>query len=106
MSIQARAFLIGIIGPVLQLIGLGWVLLKAVVDPGGAELTVRYLIFDSAHLIIAVGVLVSVVCIPVALEVAQAEPEDVELERFELLEEEAQREVPAETAGRSREVVG
>ena len=45
------------------------------------------------------------VCIPVALEVAQAEPEDVELERFELLEEDAPREVPAEAAGRSREVV-
>ncbi len=104
MSSGARALLIGIIGPILQAIGLAWVLLKAVVDPGGVELTVRYLIFDSAHLIIAVGILVSVVCIPVALEVARAEPEDVELERFEAVEEESPSNAPAGIPARSREV--
>ncbi len=104
MSTGAKAFLIGIVGPILQATGLAWVLLKAVVDSGGAELTVRYLIFDSAHLIIVVGILVSVVCIPVAFEVARAEFEDVELERFESVEEEAPCNAPAEIPGRSREV--
>ncbi len=104
MSIQARALLIGILGPLLEAVGLLWVVLKAVVEPGGAELTLRYVIFDSAHLILVVGVLVSVVCIPVAIQVAQAEPEDVELELFDSMTEEEPSDVAAEMPGRKRRV--
>lgn len=41
------------------------------------------MIFDPAHLTVAVGVVVSVFCIPVALQVLAAEPEEVEIEVFE-----------------------
>ncbi len=104
MSMQARALLIGILGPLLEAVGLLWVVLKTVVEPGAAEFTLRYVIFDSAHLILIVGILVTLVCIPVAIQVAHAEPEDVELELFESMTKEEPSDVAAEMPGRRREV--
>ena len=102
MSTQTRALLIGLFGPAVQALGLLWVLLNAAID-SGRELTLRYIIFDPAHLVILAGILVSVVCIPVAIQVALAAPEEVELELFE--PEQAQRpsDVPANVPGRTWE---
>jgi len=82
MPNSTRAVVIGMAGPALTVLGVVWVLVSVLIDTG-RELTFRYVIFDPGHLAIVVGVMVSVVCIPVAFEVAAAAPEDVELELFE-----------------------
>jgi len=82
MSTRARAIAIGMAGPFVQGAGLLWVLANALLD-SGRGLSLRYVSFDPAHLVLFVGILLSVVCLPIALEVAAAAPEDVELELFE-----------------------
>jgi len=81
MSTRARAIAIGMFGPFVQGVGLLWVLANALLDSGrGLSLRV---IFDPAHLVVFVGMLLSLVCLPIALEVAAAAAADVELELFE-----------------------
>src|SRR3989304_3976723 len=81
MSTRARAIAIGMFGPFVQGVGLLWLLANALLASGrGLSLRV---IFDPAHLVVFVGMLLSLVCLPIALEVAAAAPEDVELELFE-----------------------
>jgi len=82
MSTRTRAIAIGMLGPLVQGTGLVWVLANAVLD-SGRGLSISNLSFDPAHLVVFVGTLLSVVCLPVALEVAAAAPEDVEPELFE-----------------------
>ena len=82
MSPHTRAFIIALIGPALSAFGVVWVLANVLIDTG-RELTFRYIIFDPGHLVIAAGVIVSVVSIPVAFQVAAAAPEDVKLELFQ-----------------------
>ncbi len=82
MSPHTRAFIIALAGPALSALGAVWVLANVLIDTG-RELTFRYVIFDPGHLIIAAGIMVAVVSIPVAFQVAAAAPEDVELDVFE-----------------------
>ncbi len=82
MSPHIRAFIIALAGPALSFLGALWVLANVLID-SGRELTFRYVIFDPGHLIIAAGIMVSVVSIPVAFQVAAAAPEDLELDLFE-----------------------
>jgi hypothetical protein len=82
MSTRARAIIIGMLGPLVQGAGLLWVLANALLD-SGRGFSLSYVSFDPAHLVVFVGMLLSVVCLPIALEVAAAAPEDVELELFE-----------------------
>lgn len=98
MSSQMRALLIGLSGPALQALGLLWVVANVTIDTG-RELTFRYVIFDAGHLVIAVGILVSIVCVPVAFQVAVAAPDDVELELFESELAQQPRDVPADAPG-------
>ena len=82
MSNNLRALIIGLAGPALSAFGTLWVLANALID-SGRELTFRYVIFDPGHLVIATGVMISIVSIPVAFQVAAAAPEDLELDLFE-----------------------
>ena len=82
MSTRARAIAIGMIGPLVQGAGLLWVLANTLVD-SGRGLTFRYVVFEPAYLVLFVGTLLSFVCLPIALEVAAAAPEEIELELFE-----------------------
>ena len=82
MSPHTRAFIIALAGPALSFLGVIWVLANVLIDTG-RELTFRYVIFDPGHLVIVAGVIVSVVAIPVAFQVAAATPEDLELDLFE-----------------------
>ena len=82
MSNNMRALIIGLAGPALCALGALWVLANVLID-SGRELTFRYVIFDPGHLIIAAGIMVSVVSIPVAFQVAAAAPEDLELDLFQ-----------------------
>lgn len=79
MPQQMRALLIGIFGPVLQLIGVLWDLLEHGVFAHEelTDITFLHLVSGPAHLIMATGFLVAVVCIPVALQVAAARPEEL-----------------------------
>lgn len=102
MSTKTRALLIAMLGPALSALGAVWVLANVLIDTG-RELTLRYVIFDPGHLVIAAGVMVSVVSIPVAFQVAAAAPEDVELETFDLEHAERPSELPAKVPGRTWE---
>ncbi len=82
MSPHIRAIIIALAGPALSFLGAFWVLANVLID-SGRELTFRYVIFDPGHLRIAAGIIVSVVAIPVAFQVAAAAPEDLELDLFE-----------------------
>ena len=79
MSVQQRALLIGLAGPAVQAAGIVWELAHLAYFHLHEPLSVRHIIFEPGFLLIFVGFLVSLVCIPVALEVATATPEDVEL---------------------------
>ncbi len=79
MSTQTRALLIAMLGPALSILGALCVLANVLIDTG-RELTIRYVVFDPGHLVIAAGIMVTIVSIPVAFQVAVAEPEDIELE--------------------------
>ncbi len=79
MSTQTRALLIAMLGPALSILGVLWVLANVLIDTG-RELTIRYVVFDPGHLVIVAGIMVTIVSIPVAFQVAAAAPEDLELE--------------------------
>jgi hypothetical protein len=83
MSSDTRALLIGLMGPAICGLGLLWLLAEAALDPTPETADLRFFIFDSAHLVIAMGVMVSAICVPLALQVAKAEPEDVEIPIFD-----------------------
>jgi hypothetical protein len=80
VSAQVRALLIGMIGPALQAAGVAWDLLEHGVlarDQIG-RLTFGHVIGGPAHLMIAVGFALSLICIPLALQVAIARQEELE----------------------------
>ena len=78
------------LGPALQAAGVAWDLLEhGVFAPASGELiTLTHIVSGPAHLLMATGFAVSVVCIPIALEVAAASPE--ELARPDEIADEAQ----------------
>ncbi len=102
MPNSARAVIIGMVGPALSVLGAVWALVNVLIDTG-RELTFRYVIFDPGHLTIVAGIMVSVVCIPVAFEVAAAAAEDVELDRLEPEQAKQPSGVPAEVPGQTWE---
>lgn len=83
MSVQQRALLIGIIGPVLQGIGLSWQALHLALSHWSTPLGPRHLMYEPGTLLIVVGFFVSLVCIPVALEVARATEAEVKIPVYE-----------------------
>ena len=83
MSSRARATAIGMLGPGISLAGLSWIVLGALFDPTPEAANFRYFLFDSPHLMIAVGTVVSAVCLPISIQVARAQPEEFELPDFE-----------------------
>lgn len=80
MSPRTRALLIGMFGPVLQAVGVTWDILDHAVFERAevGQLTLTHIFTGPAHLIIIVGFALSLVCIPIALQVATARPEQFE----------------------------
>lgn len=80
MSPQVRALIIGMLGPALQAAGGLWdVLEHGVFAPvEGEEITLTHILSGPAHLLIFTGFALSVICIPIALQVAIARPEELE----------------------------
>jgi hypothetical protein len=83
MSVQRRALLIAYLGPAIQALGLAWEALHLLFAHWDVPLTARHLMYDPAVLLIVAGFLVSLVCAPVALEVARAHEADVEIPLYE-----------------------
>jgi hypothetical protein len=79
LSQQLRALLIGMLGPALQAAGVVWDLLEHGVFARGeiGSLTLEHIITGPAHLMMATGLALSAICIPIALQVAAASPEDL-----------------------------
>jgi hypothetical protein len=86
------------LGPALSLLGMLWVLANVLIDTG-RELTIRYVVFDPGHLVIVAGIMVTIVSIPVAFQVAAAEPEALELEAPEPEPVKQPSEAPADIPG-------
>jgi hypothetical protein len=83
MPVQRRAYVIGLLGPVIQAIGLVWQALHLLIVHWSVPLSTRHLMYEPGILLIVVGLIVSIVCIPVAIEVAQANERDVEIQVYE-----------------------
>ena len=83
MSVKTRALIIGLTGPAIQAVGIVWTVIHLLLVHWHDSLTARHIVFESSFLFIFVGFLVSLVCIPVALEVGRATPEEVEQPLFE-----------------------
>ncbi len=83
MSVHRRALIIALLGPALQAIGLSWEALHLLVVHWSTALSARHLIYDPAVLLIVVGFLASLVCLPVALQVARATESEVEIPLYE-----------------------
>jgi hypothetical protein len=79
MSPLKRAFILGMAGPAVQAVGIVWQALHILTEHLNEPLTARHLAFEPAVLVIVVGFLLSLVCIPTAIEVARATPAEVEL---------------------------
>jgi hypothetical protein len=80
MSTHLRAMLIGLLGPALQAAGVAWDLLEHGVLARSeiGHLTFEHVISGPAHLMMATGFAVSIICIPLALQVAIAGREELE----------------------------
>jgi hypothetical protein len=83
MSVKGRALFVGLAGPAIQAIGIVWTIAHLLISHIHEPLSPRHIIFDAPFLVIFVGFLVSIVCLPVALEVMQTSPEEVEIPVFE-----------------------
>ena len=83
MSVRRRALFIAFAGPAIQAAGLAWETLHLLVAHWNTALTARHLMYDPAVLLIVVGFFVSLVCVPVALEVARVTEAEVEIPLYE-----------------------
>jgi hypothetical protein len=67
----------------MQAIGLVWEALHVLIAHWSVPLSARHLMYEPGVLLIVVGFIVSLVCIPVAIEVAQANEDDLEIPVYE-----------------------
>jgi hypothetical protein len=97
MSTQSRALVIGLLGPIVAASGLLWLAVESVADPRTGKFGFHHLMFNPPHLVIAAGVALSFLAVPLALRVARASEEEVEIPIFdrELQEEEDLQAQPA-----------
>jgi hypothetical protein len=83
MTVDRRAILIVGLGPGLQAIGLFWQALHIALSHWNVPLSARHLMYEPGVLLIVVGFFVSLVCVPVALEVARATEAEVQIPVYE-----------------------
>src|SRR3982750_4204155 len=82
MSTQKRALLIAMAGPAIQAAGFTMESAHLLARHFHPAFSLRHAAFEPGILMVAVGFFVCLVCIPVALEVARAAPEDLEIPVF------------------------
>jgi hypothetical protein len=83
MSTQSRALVMGLLGPLVSATGLLWLAVDSVADPRTGRFGIHHLMFNAPHLVIAAGVALSFIAIPMALRVAVARPGEVEIPVFD-----------------------
>jgi hypothetical protein len=77
---RRRARILMALGPSVFLVGLVWAIIRlALTDP---SLALRSLAFAPPHQMMVVGILVAMVCVPLAAEVRNAAPEELSLPGF------------------------
>ncbi len=79
MSTQKRALIIGMAGPAIEALGVVWETSHILISHLHGALSPRHMLFEPGFLVIFVGFLVSLVCIPVAIEVASARVEELSI---------------------------
>lgn len=79
LPVAQRALIIGLMGPAIQALGFLWTALHLLVIHWGDSFGPRHIIYEPGVLLIVVGFALSIACVPVALEVARASEEDVEI---------------------------
>jgi hypothetical protein len=82
MSVQTRALIIGMTGPAIQAIGIVWEVAHILAYHLNAPLSARHIAFEPGFLLVFVGFLLALVCVPAAIEVARATPAEVEIPVF------------------------
>lgn len=83
------------IGPAIQLVGFSWLGLHVLLSHHDTPLSARHLVLEPPLMVIFVGLLVSLICVPVALEVTRASEEEL---RIPVFGESAPAEAPATTS--------
>jgi hypothetical protein len=79
MSQHLRSLAIGLLGPALSATGLLWIVTREIIYPEWAT-SLHNMVFDPGFLLVFVGLVTSAICVPIALEVAAAAPEELELQ--------------------------
>ena len=77
--VAQRALIIGLMGPAIQALGFFWTALHFLLIHWSGTFGPRHLIYEPGILLIVVGFALSVICVPVALEVVKATEQDVEI---------------------------
>jgi hypothetical protein len=83
LPVARRAFIIGMLGLAIQALGFVWTALHLLFSHWSEPFGPRHLIYEPGVLLVIVGFLVSLICVPVALEVTKATEEDVEIPLYE-----------------------
>ena len=83
MPVRRRAYVIGLLGTAIQAIGLAWQALHVAIVHWSTPLSARHLMYEPAVLLVIVGFLVSLLCVPVAIEVSQASEEELSIPVYE-----------------------
>ena len=82
MTAVRRALFVAIVGPFLEGVGLVWGLIHLLAAHHGDSMTVRHLLLEPPALVLLVGFVVSLVTIPVAVELASATTEETAIPVF------------------------
>lgn len=83
LPVAQRALIIGLLGPAIQALGLAWTVLHLLIAHWSDTFGPRHLMYEPGVLLIVVGFAVSVICVPVAIDVAKASREDLEIPVYE-----------------------
>ncbi len=83
LPVAQRALIIGLMGTAIQALGLLWTALHLLIAHWGDSIGPRHVMYEPGVLLIVVGFFVSLACVPVALEVARASEQDVEIPVYE-----------------------
>jgi len=83
MAIQRRSLLIGLLGPAIQGLGLAWLAVHMFWMHWRASFTARHLLYEPGALIAVAGLVITIICVPLAIEVGCASAEDLEIPLFE-----------------------
>jgi hypothetical protein len=82
MSPTRRALIIAGIGPALQALGFVWESLHIALSHWHTPLSARHLLYEPGVLLIVVGFLVTLVALPIALDVVRASEADVAIPQY------------------------